>query len=476
MSNFSTLEIGKRALLAQRFGLDVTSNNIANVNTEGYSRRQPTFSQTSPTYTSSGFIGTGAVAQKLRTFRQEFYDKEMRSSISLSAGYASDEKIYGRIETILAEPTDTGINEVVSEFFNSFENLALQPEDLGLREHALGLAKSLTDRFHSTAQKLIDTRDEVLGDIKADIDSMNGLIKGIADLNEKIVATYSQAGQESQTYVDEREVLLEDLSELAGVSVSQGDYGDVNVFINGINVVTGAISSEVRLQETVDSTTGEITATIIKSDEDGNALTTITPDSGELKSLLTHYNITLDENDSSGAYSLRKKLDDFANAIANKVNALTTTGYSLENNTGVNFFEPVVGGVNAMNIEVSDDVKNNPNNIPLSDAPNEPGNNEIALKIALLSSDQNFIENASPSEFYSGVLGRLGTMGNESVNGATSANLVKEQLDIQRESVIGVNLDEEAVNLIKFQKAFEASSRVINTTNDLLGVIINLGR
>ncbi|HOQ49968.1 MAG TPA: flagellar basal body protein, partial [Candidatus Kapabacteria bacterium] len=92
MSSFSALEIGKRALLAQRFGIEVTSNNIANVNTAGYSRRSAVLGESSPLFRNGQFIGTGAVAQKLRTFREEFFDRELRSTVARHSTFENDEK------------------------------------------------------------------------------------------------------------------------------------------------------------------------------------------------------------------------------------------------------------------------------------------------------------------------------------------------------------------------------------------------
>ena len=132
MSSFTGLEIGKRGLLAQRLGLDITSNNISNVNTPGYSRRQPSMVQTDPMTYTQGFQGTGVVVDRLRTFRDEFFDREVRVSTARNATYASDEQVVQRLEAIFAEPSDMGLTETSAKFFNAWEDLSHNLHKLGI--------------------------------------------------------------------------------------------------------------------------------------------------------------------------------------------------------------------------------------------------------------------------------------------------------------------------------------------------------
>lgn len=479
MSSFSTLEIAKKGLLANRFGIDVTSNNIANVNTPGYSRRQASFSESAPIYTSAGFLGTGVVSEKLRTFREEYVDKEVRTSLAKQSGYQVDEQMFGRLEAILAEPSDNGLNELTAKFFSAFEALSTKPEDLGLRQNILTVAGTLVDRFHTITSHLDSMRIETANNITTNIDEANSLIKQISDLNRKIAGSKALAGTEAQTLVDQRESYIEDLTKIVGVTVHPVDNGEVNVYINGISVITDGVPSMLKAVESIDGTTGEKTMSIMKLDSKGNPLSVILPDSGEISSLLKHYNTTLDSNDSSGGFSIFGQLDAYASALVQKVNAITVDGYGLDDlgplPPGRTFFEPSIGTVTAANIEISPDVLNKPRDIPISDSPNEPGNNILALEIGRLAVDTNFLSGYTPSEYYTGFIGKLGSLAGEANYGLESSRLVADQLLKQRESVIGVNLDEEAINLIKFQRAFEASSRVINTTNEMLITLVNLG-
>lgn len=479
MSSFSALELGKRALLAQRFGIEVTSNNIANVNTAGYSRRSAVLSETTPQFRDGQFIGTGAMADKLRTFREDFFDRELRSTLSRRSTYENDELIFQRIESILAEPSKYAIGEDVTKFLAAFEELALKPEDIGLRETILGKAQTLVEKLNRTSTQLTEARNEVGGNITNNINNANRLIAEIAELNKNIANTKSVAQNEAQTYVDQRALKLEELTQIAGVNVTFEQDGATNVFLNGINLITGSSYSTLRPIETVNSATGERTINVELYDAGKNLSTRLNPQSGTLASNIKHYNETLDPNDTAG-FSVFKQLDDYTNELAQRINQLTVGGYGLNDTSGNPpgrlFFEPTVGKITAANIKISDDIKNSPKDLPFSRFAGEPGNAEIALAIGRIAQDSQFLNGQKPSEFYSAYIGKIGSISQEATNGKDTTRLVAEQLSNQRESVIGVNTDEEAINLIKFQKAFEASSRIINVTNDLLSVVVNLGR
>lgn len=477
---FSSLEIGKKALLAQKFGLDVTNNNIANVNTPGFSRRTAKLSETDPLRKNGSNFGTGVAAAGIQDYRHEFYDREIRTTVSRNQGYAVDEEVYGRIEAILAEPTDRGLNEVVNEFFNTFEELALNPEDLGLREYLIEQGISLSERFNTTAKQLIDLREETISKLSNNVSKVNTIIERISELNQNITNSKGVTTNEAQTYVDQRALLLEELSENMNVTISFNDNGSVNVFTNGINLITDQSYSTLKLNETINSATGERNVSIAKVDSRGNTVNTVDIQAGELASLIKHYNVTLDPNDTSNGLSVHQRIDKFANAIVQNVNLLTAGGYGLDDTgnipPGRSFFKSNPAGVRAIDISVSDDIIDSPRDIPLSAMPSSPGDSTIARDIARLKYSGNFLEGLTPSEYYSSLLGNIGAKFQDAINGKNTTRLVKDQLESQRESVMGVNLDEEAVNLIKYQKAFEASSRVISTTNDILGVIVNLGR
>ncbi len=482
MSEFSTLEISRMGLLAQKFGLDVTSNNIANVNTPGFSRRDAVITESDPLFKSGKYLGMGAVSAALKSYREEFFDSEIRSNLSRHSAFKSDDEILSRLEAILAEPSDYSLGNLTARFFNAFENLSLNPQSAAHRENLISTAGTMTDRFHFLADSLNDTRRELKTNIELNVDKANSLISEIAGLNKNIARASASASKSQgvQTYIDDREKKLEELSELADIKISDGKFGTVNVFLNGINIITGPDYSKIQINETVNNVTGERTLRLLQTDTKGNSIGSLSPKSGELASQLNHYNVTLDDADSSGSFSVFSKLNDYANAVVQSVNDLTIGGFGLDdtgpNPPGRNFFEPAAGDATAFTIEINQEIIDDVRKIPTASVPAEPGNNDIALAISKISQDINFLDDLTPSEFYSGLISKLGSASKEAVSGKNNTQLVSEQLEGQRDSIIGVNLDEEAVNLIRYQKAFEASSRVMSTMNQMLSTLINIGR
>jgi len=474
-----SLEIAKRALIAQRLGLDATSGNIANVNTPGYSRRVPNFTEGEPLPSRNGFIGNGVLVSKLRTFREEFFDRQIRRSLSNLSTLESDDSIIHRIGVIFGEPGENSLNSILSDFFNSFEDLSYKPTDVSLRHRTITLAQTLVSRFKEIANQLSETRQQVLTDMNDAVKQANTLIKEIADLNYKIASLNNKTEGENQTLVDQRATKIEELSKLIDVNVTQGDFGTVNIFSNGINLVTGSNYNQLKLKETIDGVTGERNVSILKIDPSGRELATINLQNGKLHSLMSHYNITLDDKDSSGKFSVAKSLEDFFTTFVNKINSLTQNGYGFDDTTapppGRQFFN-YTGSLSILTTDVNSELIADPRKLPISAYPGEVGDSSVAKQISSLASDSSFLLNQTPDEYITNLIGNLGELGSQISSLYSISKTANDQLLNQRESLIGVNLDEEAINLVKYQKAFEAASRVVSTTNDLLATLVNLGR
>lgn len=481
MASFSSLEIGKRALLAQRFGLDVTSNNIANINTPGYSRRTVVFKETDPRLTQAGFLGSGVIASRIDRVHEQFFDREVRNNISQNSGYGTDTQIIDRIEAAFNESSEFGLDKSIREFFQAFEDLSLRPESIDKRNIVLNTAQTMIGRFHATADSLRSLRDDTKNRLSSAVSSVNSLLGEIAEINKNVVLAYARSPDEQATLLDQRDVALEKLAKFANVQATVDNQGVANVAIGGNTLVTGTIAAVLDAKESIDPISGERTITLSQVDKNNNAVVAISPLSGELTSLLKHYNVTLDEADSSGGFSVMGELNSLADALVDRVNALSSTGFGLNDAgpaaPGRNFFTPATPTipVTAANISLDAAVVGQPANIATAAAPGEPGNNVIARQIAAILTDQTFLNSSTPSEFYTSILSRVGTLGREAQGGATTTQLIGNQLVSQRDAINGVSLDEEAVNLIKYQKGFEASARIVNTTNEMLQLIINLG-
>lgn len=487
MSGFSTLEIGKKALLAQRFGLDVTSNNIANVNTEGYSRRVAIMSEDTSVRRNGFFIGNSVVVQKIQTFRNEYYDREIRGNVSKKSTYDVDSQFLKRVETTLGEPQNDSIDSMITDFFKSFDQVALNPDNVAFRSYIIDKGVQLAERFNSVSSNFNDLRQQTLRSIDSSVDTVNSLLKDIVEINKLALYNTSKDGNTSQQFADQRELKLQELAKFVDFKVATNNDNTINLFVNGINLISGVYVAEVDYRVTTEPLTNEITASLFKRDIDTGTETDLQPQSGEIFSYLKFHNELLDPIDSSGNFSISKQFNQFVNTFATKVNEVMITGFGMNDLSGPSparhFFEPYnslsltpSSGINASTIKVNPALLNNPKDLPLSAIAGEPGNTEVARNVARIAEDKTFLDNLTPVEYYSGYIARIGGAARTAIEGLSTTKLVDEQLNTQRESFMGVNLDEEAVNLIKFQKGFEAASRIISMTNELLTTLINLGR
>ncbi len=475
----TAFETSSRALKAQQRGLDVTSNNIANVNTPGYTRQEAIMAETDPLVNSHGQFGTGVVANGVKQYREEWLDREMRNGLSRQSGYSSDSAIFQQIQSHLQEPGDAGLDSSMSAFYSAVEKLSSSPNDPSMRQSFASAASSLANTFNYVGSGLSSLRTNVYNNLGTNINQVNQLLAGIADINSSLAITRTTDGQMSSTLTDKQNVLLEQLSKLGDVQVSRVN-GIANVSMNGMAVVANDKSMKMQLQQSTNSSTGEVSAGIALSDWKGNPVGSYIPVSGELSSQMKFYNVTLDDKDSSGSFSLAKNINTLANSFATKVNALSQTGYGL-NDTGTTppgrlLFTTTDGGpINASNIQFNPALISNPDDIPAASMSGEPGNNDIIRQIGQVANDSTTVGNLSASQFYAQTLTTVANIGSEATNGSAVATATVNQVTSQRDAAVGVNMDEETVNMIKYQRAFEAAARMISVTSEMMKTIVNLG-
>lgn len=476
----SSLEISSRALKAQQLGLEITSNNIANVNTPGYTRQAPILTQTDPRSVMKVSIGTGTVITSLKNFRDANLDRELRSALSRQSGFAYDNKIYQQIQTAIQEPSDYGLDSAFDKFFQSVEQLSNKPDDVSLRTNLLAKAKSLTDTFNTLGKNIQDVRQQVYGQLETNVSATNRLLAGIADINAAISTASSGSDSTSNVLVDKQNTLVEELSKLGNVTVQRMPTGAVMVSLNGLIVVNNGDHLNLNLNRSMDPLTGEVTAQINILDPGKNIVGSFKPAVGEMASQVKLYNITLDDRELSSNFSLPRNINDLARGFADAVNAVSIMGYGTTDPAGPApgrlFFDSSDGGdINAMTIQVSQELLDDVRKIPAASLPLAPGNNTIIRAIGQLINDSSVMDGQTGREYYGATLTELSNIGAESTAGQSVSDATVQQISMQRENITGVNMDEEAINMIKYQRAFEAAARMVNATSDMMKSIINLG-
>ena len=447
MSSFSSLNIGYSGLAAAQRAMEVTANNIANVNTEGYSRQRVELVNARPTpgtfgKRGDGMRGTGVSIADVVRMRSTLSDTAFRSQSAVQASWSARSEIMGRAEQVLG-PVNGGTPQALADFFGSWEELSLQPDSLAARQAVVQAGATLSGSFRSAASDLDELSTGVAAQVKGTLDEVNRLAAQVAKLNAGI-ADATNGQQSPNDLLDQRDHLLDQLSSLAGVTVRQGDLGVVDVYIGGQALVRG---------ETADTLTtpGDVPPTIHWSFGD-----TAAP-GGRLAGLL----------DSAATLgSLRSQLDDVANDLRKLVNDTHQQGYALDGSAGHPFFS----GTGAADL----DVAVTPADVAASES-GAAGDGNFALQMAALRSKvfSGGATGVSPEEGLHGFAARLGTLASQASDSTAASGEILGGLTRDRAEISSVSIDDEMANMVRFQRAYEASARLMTTLDGMLDRLIN---
>ena len=316
---FDILEIGSRALFGSQLGLEVTGNNIANANTEGYSRQRVVFTEGIPRNTVPGMLGTGVAVAAIERYRDEFIDMQIRVQNTSYGFYAKSSEVYDRLEITFYDSLDVlgdqpsdydsvGLNANFSLFFNIFQDLALEPESGSNRIQAIEQGNTLAENFQNMYRQLEQLQSDLNIEILDNIDNINGIASEIAALNEQIAFAEVDDRINANDLRDQRDQLLNDLSQYIDIKVVEEDNGEVNVSFNGINLVDGV--SYQPLQAIIDEDPQGFVE-IVYQNERSRVLTDFI-NSGELGSLIESRDTTIPQ--------YIEILDELATSLMGEVN------------------------------------------------------------------------------------------------------------------------------------------------------------
>lgn len=476
-----SLEIGKRALVANQRGLEVTSNNVANVNTPGYARQQLLLRPGESIPIGNTTIGIGVLTNGIRQFRDQLIERDVRSYTATKSHYHSDATILQRIEQALGEPGDQTIQTAMQRFFDAASQLAANPSRMANRQLFVARAADLAASFNRTSAALEQLRQSTFDRAAQNVERINQLLSSLATINRRINATLDSSGQPAPSLLDQQNQTLQELSQYLDIAVTRDATGSVSVTSSGMMLVSLETALTVQLQKSPDTTTGGSVLRLIVQNSNGTTIGTLQPHTGELASLTQHYNETLNPNATGTNFSIARELNKLAQAFADRVNTIASTGYGL-NDTGATppgralFVAQSGSTITAATISINPALLDDPAAVPTSSMPNTPGNSDTIAAIAALASDGTFLDAMTPEGYYGAILARLAQEGARSNDRLSIATTVLQQVTAERESLSGVNLDEEATNLITYQRAFEAAARVVAVTSDMLATLVNLGR
>ncbi|HEY4554461.1 MAG TPA: flagellar hook-associated protein FlgK [Bacillaceae bacterium] len=472
-STFHGLETGKRAMFTQQSALYTTGNNIANANTPGYTRQRVNFKE-SEAYPPAamnrpqipGQMGTGVAAGSIQRVREGFLDTQFRAENSKLGYHGSNSSALAKLEDILNETgkDSNGISKVLNNFWQSLQDLSTSPENGGARAVVIEQGKAVADTFNYVHGTIEAYRQDLGSQIEVDQKHINTLLENIDALNKKI-AEVEPHGYLPNNLYDERDRLVDELSGYIDIKVEKVPSAD-DMLGNVKGVAEGYYIIKLGGNEIVNKD-GYKTLDIQKAGDPGKEyVTTIsfgeftytaaTLPQGKMKSMIENFG---HGSEGNGTYSkLLADLDKLANDFAASVNAAHQEGKLADGSNGVPLFQENAGASGIYMVETD----------PAKLAPSSTGS----------AGDGSNARNMADSfkgvmKGFESITGQLGVQAQFANRQKASTDVLRSAVEESRLSVSTVSLDEEMMNMIKYQHAYNAAARNITVVDEMLDKIIN---
>ncbi len=459
---FSTLDLAKRSMQTQMAAIQVTGQNIANVNTPGYSRQRADITESLATPTTNGLVGTGAQAVRIQQLVSELMNGQIQSHNS-DLGFQQGrqtalQSMQDALNEILSNgPNGTGssgLSSQLTDLFSAFQAVATSPNSTSARQSLIGAAQTLSATFNQVGGKLSDLKTALNTSLNNDVDSANKFLSQIADLNARI-ADAEVSGGTANDLRDQRGLALENLGKLVNFSSSTDTKGQISVSIGGQLLVSGRQLADTL--KTYDAGGGQM---LVQTATGGANLTLA---GGTMQG-------TISTRDGDLA-TLQTKLDSLASNLISAVNTVHGAGFSPGGTSGANFFT----GTSAATISINAALVNNPSLIQTSGSATASGDNSVALQLAqLTSAAQAGLGNATFGNFYGAAVAKIGSALSDANAQVANQQAVSDMLSTQRGAVSGVNIDEEMTNMISFQRAYTASAELLKTVDQMIQVTLSM--
>jgi len=549
---FSVLNTAKLGLQTNQTAIEITGHNIANVQTEGFSRQEVTLEVNRPRRVGLAFLGTGVRATNVtRDFDQFLYNQILGESSTLG-NFDIRNTFFQRLETILDESSGVSLNNAMSEFFLAFDDLASNPTNLAARTAVLSAAGTLATVFNQLGSSLLQQRINLDGAVSAEATEINGMLDEIAEFNRSIIQL-ENGNTPANDLRDQRDLLIKQLSEKLDVQlIDTNDNSTMITLSGGSPLVVGTTVFKLSAVANLDNR--GFKDILVDDGMGGTNNVTAEIQGGEMRGLLDMRDVE--------TLGLIDQLDRLAAGFMEQVNGVHLQGLGLDGSSGNLFFEtltstvtissqnlgaptvtainaspstvtvdkfqlrfdglgffdvfnlttnqtvatglPEVGTVNianglaittggaplagdtvnisisedaAMNMALSSTVLNDTSKIAAGLSGTGDGQNALNisnLQNSLVFSSGGFTPGAGTStfdDFYNSMISGLGAGSRSSQTILSQQEGVMLQLNSQRESISGVSLDEEMVNLIKFQQAYAASARMITVIEEMFDVL-----
>jgi flagellar hook-associated protein 1 FlgK len=430
----------------------VTGQNIANANTEGYTRQRVEMqsqvgSTSAAMYARTDGVGTGVAVSSVQRLRDDYLENQARTAHGNSAYLTAQSSAYTSIEDTFGEPADTALQAQLGQMWDSWSDVANNPKDTAARSALLQQSSTVADGLNNAHAQLAGQWGNNRTTLSGYVDEVNTAAATIAQLNKSIVQAKA-TGITVNELEDRRDVAVMHLSELTGATASQRPNGATDVFVGNSTLVSEftvrnlEVSGAARLEEQSTDPLNLRWADTKTPIQAGGTM-------GGIQDVLTAIIPKLSDS-----------LDSVAKNLADTVNAAHAGGFSLDGSTGLNFFN----GTTASTIAVA---ITNPDQVAVSAT---AGTLDHSVADTLADTGAS---GTGPDSEYQAMIGQLGVASQASSRRNDIQANVTQQADDARESQSGVNLDEEMTNLLTYQRGYEAASRVLTTVDSMLDQLIN---
>lgn len=471
---FGTLNLGSRALQAQRVGIEVAGHNMANANNPAYSRQRITMQTSVSLDSAHGQQGTGVDVTTIQRVHNVLIDSQIINESSLTGSLAAEQRALQYAQSNLGQQIDTrasgaegaaaaqgsgtqhGISEALSGFFSAVQTLSSQPSSITGRDLVLKSASLLAEKFNQTDVRLNEMAKSLDDSVEVDVASVNRLLDEIGKLNQEVIRSEAFGDGTANDARDTRQQKLEELAGYVKIDAAEMDSGAINVSIASTLMVEGN-----KVVDKLEAFTEANGRTYVKA----SAGTALDITGGSIQG-------TIHARDGD-VKALKDNLDELAASIIREVNAIHAEGYSIDGSTGENLF----GGTGSADMSVNSKLVDNPALLQVAGVQAAPGDSSVAVAIAQLERKPvEALQKQTFSAHYSETVAAIGQSLRTVNDKVTDQGVIQSMLTKQRDTVSGVSLDEEMTDLVKFQKAFQASARLITTVDELLDAVISMKR
>jgi flagellar hook-associated protein 1 FlgK len=451
-SLLGTMSIAMGALEAQQAGLETTTNNIANLNTPGYTRERPVLQEADPIIQNGLAYGNGVKLQGIESLRDGILALQISNETQQQGRSQAYVNAMSQAQTLFPDDT-SGIGQGISTFFQSLNTLSTDPSNLALRQSVLSAANGMASAFNAAANQLSAQRSSLDQNVQQTVGEINQITQEIAGINTQL-AKLSSTAQGHGSFLDQRDNLIQKLSGLIDVSVINDGTSITLTTKQGAPLV--ADNQSFGLSTALDPASGVqhiySQGTDITSGISGGAL-----------------GGTLQARDQA-LPALQTQLDSLAGGLVQALNTAHAQGFDLHGNPGGNLFTPVsgAGAAASMAVAISD-----PTLLAASSDGSTGSNGNLANLSAVAK--QAVTSGMTPTQAYGNLVFQAGSAVSDGITELNASNTMLQQLQQQQASVSGVSLDEEASNLLLYQRAYQAAAQAITTVDQMLQTAIHMG-